>query len=104
MPGEIDFEKAQREEARWRILRGLDAGRPRPVSETILFRLLQDIQLPLTPQHLRRELDYLEDRGLVRLLGQNTPTWSAELTRHGVDVVEYTIECDPGIARPAKWD
>jgi len=29
--------------------------------------------------------------------------WTAELTRHGVDVVEYTVECEPGIARPKKY-
>jgi hypothetical protein len=28
----------------------------------------------------------------------------AELTRYGVDIVEYTIACEPGIARPKKWN
>src|SRR3569623_1079832 len=100
---EIDFEKAQREEARWRMLRALDAGRPRPVSETIVLRTLQDIELPLTPAALRRELDYLAHRDLIVVHGKDGPTWTAELTRFGVDVVEYTIDCDPGIARPKKW-
>ena len=27
----------------------------------------------------------------------------ADLTRHGVDVAEYTVDCEPGIARPAKY-
>jgi len=98
------MEKAQREEARWRILRALDAGRPRPVSETILLRTLQDIELPITPHGLRRELDYLRDRSLISIHGEETSTWTAELTRYGVDVVEYTINCEPGIARPRKWD
>jgi hypothetical protein len=104
MVGEIDLEKAQREEARWRILRALDAGRPRPVSETIILRLLKDIKLPITPHGLRRELDYLEDRKLVQIQGKEDPTWMAELTRYGVDIVEYTIPCEPGISRPAKWE
>lgn len=103
MVGEIDMEKALREEARWRILRALDAGRPRPVSETIILRTLQDIELPITPSGLRRELDYLRDRKLVQINGEDEPTWTAELTRTGVDVVEYTVPCDPGIARPKKW-
>jgi hypothetical protein len=34
----IDLEQKQREEARWRILRVLDAGRPISVSETIIWR------------------------------------------------------------------
>ena len=67
----IDIERAQREETRWRILRCLDAGRPGFVAETIIYRVLVDIHLPMTP--------------------------------NGVDVVEYTVDCDPGIARPKKW-
>ncbi|HEU4601565.1 MAG TPA: cytoplasmic protein [Steroidobacteraceae bacterium] len=104
MIGDIDFEKAQREEARWRILRALDAGRPGAVSETILFRVLKDIKLPISPKGLRRELDYLRDRELITIVDEDGPTWSAELTRIGVDVVEYTVPCDAGIARPPKWD
>lgn len=103
MVGEIDMERAQREEARWRILRALDAGRPTPVSETIIWRVLRDIKLSITAQGLRRELDYLRDRELITILNEDSPTWSADLTRYGVDVVEYTVDCDPGIARPAKW-
>ena len=29
--------------------------------------------------------------------------WFADLTRFGTDVAEYTIDCDPGIARPQKY-
>lgn len=100
---DVDMEKAQREEARWRIMRALDAGRPRPVPETILLRVLQDIELPITAHQLRRELDYLEDRKLVAVKGRDCPVWTAELTHYGVDIVEYTVECFPGIARPKRW-
>lgn len=100
---EIDLERAQREEARWRILRVLDAGRPLPVSESVIWRVLQDINLPITPHGLRRELDYLRDRKLITVMDEDQPTWSAELTRYGVDIVEYTIPCEAGIARPKKW-
>ena len=100
---DIDLQKAQREQARWRILRILDAGRPLPVSETTILLALNDAKLNLTAQSLRRELDYLDDRKLVRLQDQNTPFWSAELTHYGVDVVEYTVDVLPGIARPPKW-
>jgi hypothetical protein len=100
---DTDLEKVQREEARWRILKALDAGRPQPVSETILLRTLQDIELPVTPHSLRRELDYLEHRELIKIGHKDGPIWTAELTRFGVDVVEYTIPCEPGINRPKKW-
>jgi hypothetical protein len=96
------LERARREESRWRILKGLDIGRPYPVSETILFRLLDDVHLPLPPVAVRRELDYLEERGLLRVLDRDGAVWSAELTRDGIDVVEYTVTCDPGIARPPQ--
>jgi len=101
----IDLEKAQREQTRWRILKVLDAGRPLPVSEVVILQVLQDTALPITVSMLRRELDYLEDRKLVILHGRTkSPVWAAELTHFGVDIVEYTVDCFAGIARPPKWD
>ena len=97
------MERATREESRWRILRGLDAGRPYQVSETILWRLVSgDLGLPVSPMMLRRELVYLEERGLIEVLNRDEATWAARLTRAGIDVVEYTVPCEPGIARPPK--
>lgn len=99
----MDLEKAQREEMRWRILKVLDAGRPFPVNESLILRTLQDVSLPATAQELRRQLDYLEDRKLIKLLGVGTGLWSAELTHYGVDLIEYTVDCFPGIARPRLY-
>jgi Fe2+ or Zn2+ uptake regulation protein len=100
---EIDLEKARREEIRWRILKVLDAGRPLPVAETLILTTLQDVSMPVSPHSLRRELDYLVDRKLVTVTSRETPTWTAQLTHYGVDIVEYTVDCFPGIARPKKW-
>jgi predicted ArsR family transcriptional regulator len=99
----MNLEQRQREEARWRILRVLDAGRPIAVSETIVWRVLTDIKLSITSNALRRELSYLRDRGLVEVEGENEETWYARLTASGVDVVEYTAPAPPGIARPRKY-
>lgn len=99
----IDFEQKQREEARWRILRVLDAGRPIAVSENIVWRVLADVKLPLTVNMLRRELSYLKDLGLLDLEGADNETWYARLTAAGVDVVEYTAAAPAGIARPRKY-
>lgn len=52
---------------------------------------------------VRRELDYLADRKLVTLDKQPSGTWFADITHYGVDIAEYTCECYPGIARPAKY-
>jgi hypothetical protein len=98
----IDLERAQREEARWRILRVLDIGRPRGMAETVIWRTLNDIELPITPPGVRRELHYLRDRGLITITGEDAETLVAALTGNGVDVVEYTVACQPGIARPPK--
>jgi len=57
----------------------------------------------MTQMELRRELGYLEDRELVIVTGRDSPQWHAKLSRHGVDVVEYTVECHAGIARPQKY-
>jgi DNA-binding transcriptional ArsR family regulator len=104
MSGEtMDLEQKQREDARWRILRVLDAGRPIPVSENIVWRVLHDIRLPMSVSTVRREIDYLRDLGLVDVEGEDTETWFAKLTAQGVDVVEYTIPAPAGVARPRKY-
>jgi hypothetical protein len=98
-----DIEKKRIEVLRWRILQTLNVGRPYMVSEDLLMSTVCGDDMPVSPQGLRRELDYLEDRKLVKLTGRDTACWSAELTHYGVDVVEYTIECLPGIVRPPKY-
>ena len=97
-----ELTREQREEARWRILRALDAGRPVPVTETILWRALHDLRLPISMSGIRRELDYLEHRQLVRIEDRTAEVWTAELTWHGVDLVEYAVPCASGIARPPR--
>jgi hypothetical protein len=99
----IDIEKAKREQLRWLILETLNAARPIGANEGLINQTVSDIQGGVTILELRRELDYLEDRELVKITGKNSPVWHAELTRTGVDVVEYTVDCDAGIARPKKY-
>lgn len=99
----LNLEQKQREEARWRILRVLDAGRPIAVSETIVWRVLTDVKLPLSLTAVRRELGYLRDCGLAEIESEDSDTWLARLTAAGVDVVEYNATAPPGIARPRKY-
>lgn len=99
----MDLEKTQRETLRWRILQTINTGRPYPLSEDIILTAVSGDDIPVTIRDLRRELDYLEDRKLLHVAGKDTAYWNAELTHYGVDVVEYTIECHPGIARPKKY-
>jgi DNA-binding transcriptional ArsR family regulator len=103
MPDGIDLEQKNREEARWRMLRVVDAGRPIAVSEQIIWRVLADIKLSLSLNTVRRELAYLRDLGLLELEGEGTETWFAKLTASGVDVVEYNFPSPAGVARPRKY-
>lgn len=99
----IDVERARRESVRWYILVALNSGRPEAVSEALVLSAIQAIPIQCTALELRREMDYLEDRKLVQLKRHEGAPWLAELTRYGVDIVEYTIDCDPGISRPKKY-
>ena len=99
----IDIEKGKREQVRWLVLKTLDAARPLGAPETLVLTCITDQDMRVTTLELRRELDYLEDRGLIELNRGDRPVWMAQLTRAGVDVVEYTVECEPGIARPQKY-
>ncbi len=98
----IDLEKGRRENLRWLILITLNAARPIGAAEALIATCVADVQQQVTTVELRRELDYLADRGLIEI-ERNGPQWHCNLTRCGVDVVEYTVECDPGIARPQKY-
>ncbi len=99
----MDEERILRETARWYILVCVNAGRPHPVAEPLILSTLQGIPLQVSARDLRRELDYLEDRGLLTLARNEAAPWSAEITRDGVDLVEYTTPLQPGIARPKKY-
>lgn len=99
----MDMERNRREAIRWHILVAVNSGRPEPVAEPLVLSAIQSIPIECTARELRRELGYLEDRRLVSLKRLEGAPWVAELTRHGVDFVEYTIEAEPGIARPKKY-
>ena len=99
----MDIERNTRELIRWYVLIAINSGRPYPVAEPLILSAIQTIPIECTAMQLRRELDYLRDRKLVDLKTPEGVPWIAELTRFGVDVVEYTVECDPGIARPKKY-
>jgi hypothetical protein len=77
----LDLEQRLREEARWRILRVVDAGRPVAVCEQIVWRVLTDIKLGLSLNQVRRELSYLRDLGLLELEGEESDIWSSGLHR-----------------------
>lgn len=96
----VDITRVRRESLRWSLLVALNKTRPYTASETLLLDVSRAIYPDTTPLELRRELDYLADRKMVELEKKPSGDWFADLTRLGVDLVEYTVECGPGIARP----
>lgn len=100
---QIDHSKVRRESLRWLILLTLNNARPMGIYEGPVLSVAQSVYPDATPLEMRRELDYLHDRELVKVRKEPSGVWHAELTRHGVDVAEYTVDCEPGIARPAKY-
>lgn len=99
----IDAAKVRRESLRWYILLTLNTSRPIDPHEAMVLSTIQGIVPDATALELRREMDYLHDRSLVTLNKQPSGVWICGLTHYGVDIAEYTIPCNPGIARPEKY-
>jgi hypothetical protein len=99
----IDPNKVRRETMRWNILLVLNNARPVGAYEELVLATMQGMFPDASALEVRRELDYLADRELIDLRKEPSGRWFADLIRYGVDVVEYTVECDPGIGRPTKY-
>lgn len=98
----VDHEKIRRESLRWYLLLTLHNAAPVGCYEETLFATLSAIYSDVTPMEIRKALDYLEHRVLVGIKREASGRWFADLARYGTDLVEYAIDCEPGIARPVK--
>ena len=74
--------------ARWDILRTLKVGG----------------HLGVTKRWIRDQLAYLESRKLIGIERSEVEPWRAVLTRHGHDIADYQVECEPGIRRPPRTE
>lgn len=99
----IDLLKSRREGMRWNLLNTLNLCRPYTASEAQLLDVMRGIYPDASALEVRKELDYLHDRQLITVDKLPSGAWFADIARHGVDLVEYTVECDPGIARPPRY-
>lgn len=99
----IDQDKVRRETMRWLVILTLHNASPVGAFEELVLATVQGMFPDATALEVRRALDYLSDRELVMLDKQPCGRWFADLKRYGTDVAEYTVECDPGIARPPKY-
>lgn len=98
----MDMQKAQRETLRWDVLRCLSVAGYVGCSERVVYQTCVELHGWLTPEKLRNEVDYLRDRKLVVIGNESTEQWHLTISHHGRDVVEYTVDCHPGIARPPR--
>jgi len=99
----IDTVKQRREFMRWVILLGLWHALPVGAWEEVLLSTVQGVWGDATSREVRLALEYLCDRKLIDLRKEPSGRWFADLNRYGVDIVEYTVACEPGIARPEKY-
>lgn len=96
----VDFLKARREAIRWHLLSAVNLSRPVGIYTEALLPIVQSVYVDATHQEVRRELDYLEAREMVTIARDPIDRWFVDLTRTGIDFVEYTIDAQPGVARP----
>lgn len=99
----MDAAKIRRESLRWYLILALYNARPEEVCEEVIQTTMRSIYPDVSPLEVRQQLDYLEERTLVDLRKEPSGRWWSKLTRCGVDIAEYTIDCEPGIARPVKY-
>lgn len=97
------LDKARRESIRWHLLMTLNSARPIGTNEAVVLSIMRELYPDLTQREMRVELDYLEERKLIDIERQRSPQWFAKISRTGIDIVEYTVDCEPGIARPDRY-
>ncbi|MET3461273.1 hypothetical protein [Variovorax atrisoli] len=97
----ILLQKIRRESIRWHLLSAVNLSRPYGMYTEALLPIVQSVYQDATHHEIRRELDYLEEREMVHIVKDPLDRWMVDLTRTGIEFVEYTIDAQPGISRPA---
>ena len=87
---------------RWSLLRTIRVGGHLGATETMCRDVVTAEYLGATKRDVRDQLHYLESRKLVTIERSEVEPWRATLTRHGYDVADYQVDCQPGIRRPPR--
>ncbi|MBS0508913.1 MAG: hypothetical protein JSR53_16170 [Proteobacteria bacterium] len=96
----IDLAKIRREDIRWHLLQAVNLSRPVGIYTEPLLVIVRAVYPDATHHEVRVALDYLEEREMVRVTRDPMDRWTVELTRTGIDFVEYNIDTQPGVSRP----
>ena len=99
----IDQAKVRRESMRWLIILTLQNAAPIGAYEELILATVQAMYPDSSALEVRRELNYLFERELIHLTKEPGGRWFSCLSRAGTDLAEYVVDCEPGIARPAKY-
>ncbi len=86
--------------ARWDILRTIHVGGHLGATERMIRDVLVAGYIGVTERWIRDQMAYLESRKLIAVVRSEIDPWRATLTRHGYDVADYQVDCEPGIRRP----
>lgn len=89
---------------RWTLLRTLMVGGYIGATDQMCLDVARAEYIGVSVERVRTELDYLGSRELVEIERSELRAWRAKLTRHGRDLVDYEIDCEPGITRPPRLD
>ena len=92
--------KTRREDLRWHLLSAVNLSRPVGIYTEPLLAIVRAVYPDATHQEVRVNLDYLEEREMVRISKDPLDRWMVDLTRTGIDFVEYNIDAQPGVSRP----
>ena len=96
----LDLGKIRREAIRWHLLSAINLSRPVGIYTEPLLEIVRSVYPDATHKEVRVNLDYLEEREMVRINKDPMDRWTVDLTRTGIDFVEYTIDVQPGVSRP----
>ncbi|NPV70301.1 MAG: hypothetical protein HPY55_06605 [Firmicutes bacterium] len=92
-------------ELRGFVLRVCQINYPHGCSEQLLQITLQENQFMSSPAALKADIEYLEEKGYVRVEEQNSERLGISrtivyCTAKGIDLLERNIPADPGILLP----
>lgn len=102
---QIRLQEARRrtETMRWILLVTLNIARPAETQMGLLLSVMRAEYPDATSMEILRELDYLKGRDLITIRRDELGTVYAKIDRYGIDIVGYSVDCEPGIARPNPW-
>jgi len=88
--------------ARGQILHILKIAYPGPASLELLETTLNDRKYPSSPAVLKGYLDYMADKGYVKVWEEHDDMMGVErtlakLTAAGIDLLEGSLPADPGV-------